>query len=128
MKDNVMLMVASLFSILLVTVHLSDDIVRGFEPGGLMNMAGVVVVAVWLCGALLLSERRSGYIITLLGSLLGVLMPVLHMRLSGMVGGRVANTSGELLWVWTMIAVGVSSIFGVVLSVKGLWGMSGKRR
>ncbi len=34
MKHNVMLTVASLLSILFLTFHLTDDIVRGFEKGG----------------------------------------------------------------------------------------------
>ena len=38
MKHNVMLTIASLLSILFLTFHLADDIVRGFEPGGLTNL------------------------------------------------------------------------------------------
>ena len=38
MKHNVLLTVASLLSILLLTFHLTDDIVRGFEKGGVSNM------------------------------------------------------------------------------------------
>ena len=34
MKHNVILTITSLLSILFVTFHLADDIVRGFEPGG----------------------------------------------------------------------------------------------
>jgi hypothetical protein len=35
MKHNVMLTIASLLSILFMTFHLTDDIVRGMEPGTL---------------------------------------------------------------------------------------------
>ena|SRR5881227_2489172 len=80
MKPNVMLTIASLLSILLFTFHLTDDIVRGFEPGGFKHLSGVLTLVVWLYGTLVLAERRSGYIIILLGSLLGLLMPVAHMR------------------------------------------------
>ena len=38
MKDNVQLTVASLLSILFLTFHLADDIVRGYEKGGLSNL------------------------------------------------------------------------------------------
>ena len=38
MKHKVTLTIASLLSILLMTFHLSDDIVRGMEPGGLKNV------------------------------------------------------------------------------------------
>ena len=83
MKSNVVLTVTSLLSILLLSLHISEDIVLGFAPGGLMNLAGIAVLVVYLCGALLLSDRRSGQVILLLGSLLAVAMPVLHMRGAG---------------------------------------------
>ncbi len=34
MKHSIMLTITSLLSILLMTLHLADDIVRGFEKGG----------------------------------------------------------------------------------------------
>jgi hypothetical protein len=40
MKHSSMLTIASLLSILLLTFHLTDDIVRGMEPGGLSNLIG----------------------------------------------------------------------------------------
>ncbi len=127
MKNNVTLTVASLLSILLFTFHLSDDVVRGFEPGGFKHISGMLTVAVWLYGALVLTGRRSGYIITLLGSLLGALMPLAHMRGAGLVGGRIANSGGVFFWVWTLLALGVTATFSVVLSARGLWGMRWRR-
>ena len=123
MKDNVSLTVASLLSMLLFTVHLSDDIVRGFEPGGFKHLSGVITLVVWLYGTLVLAERRSGYIIVLLASLLGFLMPVAHMRGAGLVGGRIANTSGIFFWVLTLIALGVTSTMSAILSARGLWSL-----
>jgi hypothetical protein len=123
MKHNVILTVASLLSILLFTVHFADDIVRGIEPGGFKNLRGVLTLVVWLYGTLVLAERRSGYIIILLGSLLGFLMPVAHMFRAGLVGGRIANSSGIFFWVWTLITLGVTALFSVILSVRGLWGL-----
>ena len=83
MKSNVLLVVTSLLSILLLSLHIAEDIVLGFAPGGLVNLAAIAVLVVYLCGALLLSDRRSGQVIVLLGSLLAVAMPVLHMRGAG---------------------------------------------
>lgn len=120
MKNTVMLTVASLLSILFFTFHLSDDIVRGFEPGGFKHISGILTLVAWLYGTLVLGERRSGYIIMLLGSLLGSLMPLAHMRGAGLVGGEIANSSGVFFWVWTLIALGVSGSFSVILSVRGL--------
>ena len=93
MKPNVMLTIASLLSILLSTFHLSDDIVRGMEKGGLSNLIAVPILVVWLYGTLVLAGRRSGYVIILLGSLLASGMPVIHMTGAG-VGGALAKSSG----------------------------------
>src|ERR1041385_4376014 len=121
MKNNVTLTVTSLLTILFLTFHLSDDIVRGFEPGGFKHLTGIVTVTVWLYGTLVLSGRRSGYIIILLGSLLASLMPLAHMRGAGLVGGRIVGSSGVFFWVWTMMAAGMTGVFSFVLSVRGLW-------
>ena len=128
MKQSVMLTIASLLSVLLLTFHLADDIVRGFEKGGLSNLVAAPIVVVWLYAALVLAERRSGYIIILLGSILGSGIPVLHMRGKGVAGG-IANSSGGFFFVWTLIALGVTALFSVILSARGLWSLQrGQRR
>ena len=126
MKNNVTLTITSLLSILLATFHLSDDIVRGFEPGGFRQVNGILLMVAWLFGVLVLTGRRSGYIITLLGSLLGSVMPLAHMRGAGLVGGRIVTSGGKFFWVWTMIALGVVAFFSFVLSVLGLWSLRRK--
>ena len=122
MKHNVMLTIASLLSILFMTFHLTDDIVRGMEPGTLPNFGGVLIFVVWLYGTLVLAERRSGYVIILLGSLLGAGVPVIHMMGKG-VGGDIAKSSGAFFFVWTLIALGVTALFSVILSARGLWSL-----
>jgi hypothetical protein len=109
-----------MFAILLATFHVADDDVRGFEPGGFKNVSGILIMFVWLCGTLALAGRRSGYIIVLLGSILGCLMPLAHMRGAGLVGARVANSSGMFFFVWTLLALGITSVFSLVLSARGL--------
>lgn len=120
MKPNVMLMIASLLSIILMIFHMTDDIVRGMEPGTLFDLIIVPVLAVWLYGALVLRERRSGYIIVLVASLLGLLVPIIHMKGAG-VGGAIAKSGGGFFFIWTLIALGVSSLFSAMLSTLGLW-------
>ena len=127
MRENVALTITSLLSILFFTFHLTDDIVRGFEPGGFKQVSGMLILIVWLYGTLLLAGRRSGYIIILLGSLLASLMPLAHMRGAGLVGGRVANSSGMFFWVWTLLAVGVTTNFSVILAARGLWSLPWRR-
>jgi hypothetical protein len=127
-RRNVLLTITSLLSILLATLHQANDIVRGFEPGGFKNVSGIMIMAVWLYGTLVLAERRSGYVIMLLGSLLGTVMPLAHMRGAGLVGGRIANSSGQFLWVWTMMALGVTSMFSLALSARALWSLPWRRQ
>jgi hypothetical protein len=123
MNRNVILTITSLLSILFVTIHIAEDIVRGFEPGGFKNVQGFLTLVVWLYGTLMLSERRSGHVIMLLGAILGVLVSIAHMRGAGLVGGRIADSSGMFFWVWTLLALGVTSIFSVILSARGLWSL-----
>ena len=129
MKPNLMLTIASLLSILLLTFHLADDIVRGFEPGGISNLVGAVLISVvWLYGTTMLSERRSGYIIMLLGSLLSLAVPVIHMKGKGVgVTSRLDNTSGHFFFVWTLIALGAIGLFSAILSARGLWSLPWRR-
>jgi hypothetical protein len=72
---------------------------------------------------MVLAERRSGYVIILLLSILGSGVPVIHMMGAGLVGGRIADSSGIFFWVWTLIALGVTTIFSVILSARGLWSL-----
>lgn len=83
MKPNVMLTVASLLSVVLLSLHISEDIVLGFSGGGLTNLIGIAILVVYLCGALLLGDRRSGLIILLIGSILAAGMPIIHMTGAG---------------------------------------------
>lgn len=120
MKRDGMLAIASLLSILFFTFHLADDIVRGMEPGTLSDLIAVPILVVWLYGALVLAERRSGYIIILLESLVALLAVVVHMKGRG-VGGAIARSNGGFFFIWTLFALGVTSLFSLILSTRGLW-------
>lgn len=124
MKENNLLVITSLLSVLLLTFHLTDDIVRGFEKGGLSTLTVVPIVVVWLYGTLLLAERRSGYVIILLGSLLGLVVPVIHMMGMGVgAGSRVAKSGGTFFFVWALMAIGVTALLSIILSLRGLWSL-----
>jgi hypothetical protein len=120
-KQSSMLTIASLFTILFLTLHLTGDIIRGFEKGGVSNLMFFPTSAVWLYGTLVLTGRRSGYIITLLGGLLGTGIPILHMMGKGL--GHQAQSDGAFFFIWTILAIGVTALFSVVLSVRGLWSL-----
>ncbi len=119
--------VTSLLSIVLFALHWADDIVRGMSPGGVSGLFGVLILVVWLYGTLVLGERRSGYIIVLLGSLGGLGVLVIHMRGAGLAGGKIANSSGAFFFVWTLLALGVTATFTAILSARGLWRMRGEQ-
>ena len=123
MKHGVMLTITSLLSILFMTFHLADDIVRGMEKGGPSNLIAVPILVAWLYGTLVLAERRSGYVIILLGSLLGSGVPIIHFRAAGGVVGGIAQSSGAFFFVWTLVALGVTAVFSVILSARGLWSL-----
>ena len=130
MKNSVMLTITSLLTLLLLTFHLAQDIVYGYEPGGLANLVVVVLVSVvWLYGTLVLAERRSGYIIMLLLSLFSLVVPYVHMKGKGVgLATRLAGSSGRFFFFWTLLAIGVTSLFTAILSVRGLWSLPWRRR
>jgi hypothetical protein len=125
-----MLTVASLLSILFMSFHHADDVVRGMAPGNLSNLVPVIFLAVWLYGTMLvLAEKRSGYVTVLVLSLLGSGIPVIHMTGAGFVSGDIANSGGVFFFVWTLIALGTTTLFSVILSAQGLWSLRrGKSR
>jgi hypothetical protein len=117
-----MLTITSLLTILLSTFHQSDDIVRGFEPGGPKNITGVVMMVILLFGTLVLAGRRSGYIIILLGALFSLVVPLIHMKGRGVgITSSIGNTSGAFFFVWTLLALGVLGVFSAILAAQGLW-------
>jgi hypothetical protein len=103
-----------------MTLHLTDDIIRGMEPGTLSDLIALPVLVVQLYGTLVLAGKRSGYVIILLGSLLELIVPVIHMKGAG-VGGAIANSNGAFFFIWTLLALGVTALFSVMLSARRLW-------
>ena len=120
MKHNTMLAIASLLSILLLTLHITDDIVRGISKAESSNIA-LLILAVLLYGTLVLSERRSGHVIMLLVGLLAAATPVMHMR--GAHYGEIAKSTGGFFFVWTLWALGGLGGFTFILAARGLWGL-----
>ena len=120
MKQNVMLTIASLLSILLLTLHITDDIVRGISKAEPSNIA-LAVLVVMLYGTLVLAERRLGHVIMLLVGLFAAGMPVIHMR--GTHYGEIAKSPGGFFFVWTLWALGGLGGLTFILSAHGLWGL-----
>src|ERR1700751_5665531 len=115
MKPNLMLTITSLLSILLMTLHLTSDTLHarpGTPEAGGSSLIAVPILVVWLYGTLMLGERRSGYIIMLVGSLLGLLACVAHvLGHGGIFRGELAKGSNPFVFVWTFHAMAVTSLF-----------------
>jgi len=128
MNLNRTLTITSLLSITLAMAHLAQDIVYGYEPGNINNLLAVPIAVVWLYGTLVLAERRSGYIIILLGSLFSLVVPLVHVRGKGVgLASRMAYTNGHFFFVFTLLALGVLGLFSVILAVRGLWMLPWRR-
>jgi hypothetical protein len=115
-----LLVVTSLLSILLLTLHITDDIVRGISKAEPSKTA-LIVLVVLLYGTLVLADRRSGHVIMLLVGLLAAAMPVMHMR--GAHYPEIARSPGGFFFVWTLWALGGLGGLTIVLSVRGLWAL-----
>lgn len=120
MKRNDMLTITSLLSILLLTLHVTDDIVRGISKAEPSNIA-LAVLVVLLYGTLVLAERRLGYVTMLLVGIFAAGMPVIHMR--GVHYAEIAKSPGGFFFVWTLWALGALGGFTFILSVQGLWSL-----
>ena len=124
-RDNLVLVITSLLSILLMTLHLTSDAIRaaaGTPEAGGSTLVAMPILVIWLYGTLMLAERRSGHIIMLIGSLMAVGMPLLHvMGPAGMFHGYLARVPPAFLFVWTLHALGVTGLFSLLLSIRGLW-------
>ena len=123
MKHRIMLTVSSLLSILLFSIHVTDDIVRGIDRVGPQSVIGFLIMVVWLYGALVLSERRAGLIIVLLGGILAAGVPMLHFSGALVSSREFARSPGAFLFIWTLWALGVTGMFSVVLATRGLWSL-----
>ena len=122
MKRNIVLTSTALLSIILLSLHLTDDIVYGSDGSAALNVIVVAVLVIWLYGTLVLAERRSGYTIMLLGSVLGTVVFTVHVsRSGGLPAGTLAQSSSAFFFVWTLLALAVTSVFSAILSVHGLW-------
>lgn len=118
MKPNDLLSGTSILSVLLLSLHISQDIVFGFDRAGLNHLVGVAILLVVVCGAVLLRERTVGTVIMLLGGVMATVMLPLHMRHG--LRPEFLEKNGALLFIWTLYVLGVSGAFSVILAVLAL--------
>jgi hypothetical protein len=128
MKQTATLTIASLLTILLMTFHQTGDILFRMAPAGLVNLLPVFIFVVQLYGTLVLAGRRAGYIIIFFGSALGLLVPVIHMKgTRGVLGGDIGTSGQAFLFVWTLLALGITATFSIILSARALLSLPWRR-
>ena len=131
MKRDLGLIVTSLLSTLLLTFHLTQDTLyarAGTDEALGSTLVAAPVLALFLYGALVLAERRWGYILMLVQSLAALGMPIIHLsgpmgaltRPGHAVGEAVGTSAGAFLFFWTLMALGVTGTFALLRSVRGL--------
>ncbi len=118
MNNTGVLKITSLLSLLLLTIHVTDDIVRGISKAESSNTA-LAVLAILLYGTLVLADRRGGHVIMFIVGLLAVSMPVMHMR--GQHYPEIAASPGGFFFVWILWVLGALGGVTMILAVQGLW-------
>jgi membrane-bound ClpP family serine protease len=125
MNHNLMLRISSLLSILFLTLHLTSDALRaraGTSEAGGSTMVAVPVLVLLLYGTLVLGERMSGIILMLIGSIIAMGMPVIHVRgVAGVFHAVLAKSNGDYLFVWTLHMLGVIGMFSFILALHVLF-------
>lgn len=118
MKQNRLLVGVTLASVVLLALHISQDIIFGFDRAGLNHLVGVGILLVITCGAVLLPNRRLGQVIMLLGGIMAAGMLPLHMW-NGL-RPEFLEKSGALLFIWTLFVLGVMGFFSMILAARAL--------
>lgn len=115
MKQNIALTISSLISLVLFSLHLTDDTLHvkaGMDLSGTLICLAIMLVLLY--GTVELAGRRLGYVIMLAGGAASFYMPILH-------GMGASSTRWGFLFVWTMLALGVSGAFAAILAARELW-------
>ena len=126
MNYNRLLVITSLLSIVLISLHFTDDIVRGISPPGPENVGAIAILLVWLVGTVLFGKRLVGYIIMLLGGIFATGMPVLHFR--GARFAEIVSGSGGFFFFWILLMLGVTGTFSIILAVIEIWNSQRAKR
>ncbi len=128
MKQTALLTTGSLLTVVLMTIHMTGDILFRMSPAGLVNLFVVFILVVQLYGTLVLAGRRTGYIIIFLGSALGLFVSIIHMKgTRGLLGGDIGASGQAFLFVWTLLAMGITATFSIILSAHALLSLPWRR-
>jgi hypothetical protein len=104
----------------LLLIHLSGDIIYGFERGETIMALGVLAAGAWLA-AVLAFGPRAGYVLVLLLACVAPVVPLIHMSGTGIADDISGTDFGVFLFVCSTVSLGAIAPVSVVLSIKGLW-------
>jgi hypothetical protein len=116
--DKAPFIIASLIVVLL-TAHVSQDVVYGIEQGDLSDLIAAVISGVWLYFAIALAGRRSGYLLLLVAAFLAPVVSLAHMSGDGVRDDIPAGAG--FFFVWTLLGLGATAPVSLLLSIQGLW-------
>ena len=123
MKHKELLTVLSLLAIVLVAMHIADDYVHGFDRSVVNNPYAMLILAAWASPVLLLRDRLFGRIVILLGGLVAIVIPIIHLNGRGY-GDEFLKTDGALRFIWTLYMLGT---LGAVIIIGAIREMVGAR-
>jgi amino acid transporter len=63
----------------------------------------------------------------LLGGLFALVVPIAHMR-GAAISARVIKSDRAFFFILTLLAIGVTGLFSVILAARGLWSLRRARR
>lgn len=117
MKQKDLLTVLSLIAIVLTSMHVADDYVHAFDVHVVDNPYGILIFVVWASGVLLLRDRLAGRVIMLLGGLIAIAMPIMHLNGRGY-GVEFLKVDGALRFIWTLYLLGTIGALIIIGSIR----------
>jgi len=122
MKDKELLLtVLSLLAIVLVGMHIADDYVHGFDLRVVNNPYAILILVAWSSGVLLVRDRLIGRVVILLGGLVAITIPILHLNGRGY-GDVFLKTDGALRFIWTLYMLGTIGALIIICAIREMVG------
>lgn len=117
MKQKDLLTVLSLIAIALTTMHVADDYVHGFDVHVVDNPYGILIFVIWSSGVLLLRDRLVGRVTMLLGGVIAIAMPIMHLNGRGY-GVEFLKVDGALRFIWTLYLLGTIGALIIIGAIR----------
>jgi hypothetical protein len=126
MDRHKLLTITSLLSLLLLSLHITHDMVLGLDVAGPSSMVGIAILIIFAIGPLLLREHLVGRILILLGALGAMGMPVLHTQ--GRSFPDVVRGEGGFFFFWTLMMLGITGTLALIMIVLEFWKGAGSKK